>query len=241
MFHLAFVTFFVTDDSAKCVLLRFNDGDGLDMFGVNCGTLGNKKIVCEIKAGKIHSILCALRPNEKRICAIIDEIPFASCRHHESYFIHVKKIKTIYFPFIAAKVTVDTHTSEKDIQSISDLDDSTCLTVPLSNSIQLIAEIKIKVLPESVSDNNVIINVQMLSAGLCGHIIFMNSAKRNTCEQNAKTEGEIGQLLASVPDSTACYYKIPLECRDRICSMRGYLAIQNNVTVQSNICGVKQG
>ena len=151
------------------------------------------------------------------------------------------KIEVICFPFIAAKIKVDTHTREKDIQSISDLDESTCLSVPRFNSIQLIAEIKIRVLSESVSDNSVIVNVQMLPTGHCDNIMFMKSATGNTCEQNGKTEGEIGQLIATIPDSTSCYYKIPVECRRSVCAIRGYLAIQNNATVQIKICGIQQG
>ena len=147
----------------------------------------------------------------------------------------------IYFPFIAAKITVDTHTREKDIQSISDLDESTCLSIPRSNFIQLIAEIKIKLLSESVSDNSVIVNVQMSTIGHCENIIFMNSATENTCEQNGKTDGEIGQLIATIPDSTSCYYKIPVECRHSFCAMHGYLALQGSTTVQIKVCGIHQG
>ena len=112
--------------------------------------------------------------------------------------------------------------------------------MPRFNSIQLIAEIKIKVLSESVSDNSVIVKVQMLPTGYCENIMFMNSAKGNTCEQNGKT-GEIGQLIATIPESTSCYYKIPVECRRSFCVMYGYLAIENNATVQIKICGIQQG
>ena len=81
----------------------------------------------------------------------------------------------------------------------------------------------------------------MLPTGYCENIMFMNSAKGNTCEQNGKTEGDIGQLIATIPESISCYYKIPVECRRSFCVMYAYLAIENNATVQIKICGIQQG
>ena len=152
----------------------------------------------------------------------------------------MKQKKTICSLFIAATITLDTHTRTKDIQLISDLDESTCLLVPKFNPIQLVTEITIKVLSESVQNHNVIIQIQMVSGGHCKNIMFMNST-RSTCGQNAKTEGEIGQLIATIPDNTSCYYQIPVECEGSSCAMHGYLSIRNNATEQIKICGIQQG
>ena len=79
----------------------------------------------------------------------------------------------------------------------------------------------------------------------CTSILLYKVLKASSDCQIKKTDGEVGQLLSSVPNSSKniCYYQVPVECYwwSEWCKFDGVLAVKNMKSDFVEICELKQG
>ena len=145
---------------------------------------------------------------------------------------------------ISAQISLNTKTRPEDDRLVTDKNESSCLNVTRLNTITLIAELHIAVPSQMTPDKFGVIAIQMNGMG-CSSVIFYRVRKTSSDCQMKKTDGEVGQLLSSVPNSNKniFYYQIPVECHwwDDWCKFDGVLAVKNMESDSVEICELNMG
>ena len=83
--------------------------------------------------------------------------------------------------------------------------------------------------------------MQMLGIN-CNDTVVFYKATPGSC--NAKTDGLVGELMSPMPNSTSCYYNLPVECgytgNEGLCKFDGFFAVNNTAAATVKICEVQQ-
>ena len=55
-----------------------------------------------------------------------------------------------------------------------------------------------------------------------------------------KVISEMGEFIASMPNSNACYFKLPIECNTDLCQLDGHFAVKRETMMTLEVCEFQQ-
>ena len=124
---------------------------------------------------------------------------------------------------------------------MSDGNESTCFSLPITNTTQIVADLHI--IMELTENRTVVVEILMKHAECNNRITFYRTAPSG-CGTRKKVVEEIGEVISAVPNSNKCYYRLSAECdniTNETCQFETHIAVTTSAEVTVEICHLHQG